>query len=144
VRFEVPGVPPPTALEAWAITTGTREDPGLDDDGDGWTNVAEFYLGMRPQVPDQPPFQPKVVLRDGRRHFAMEFRRLHGVEAPLQVGVEVSRDLLTWTDGSDLVDWIASAPDPDGTQAVEVVQKSELDHTEWYFMRLRVAEASSP
>jgi hypothetical protein len=143
--FVVPGVEPAAALDGWAITTGTRNTAGSDDDGDGWSNRAEFYLGMQPQAPDQPACRDKIVIRDGRRHFAIEFRRVNGVEAPVTMVVEVSRDLSNWTDAGDLVDWILpGAPDPDGTEAVEVVQKTPLDGKEWPFMRLRVEDPLAP
>jgi hypothetical protein len=142
--FVVPGVEPAAALDGWAITTGTRATTGSDDDGDGWSNRAEFYLGMQPQAADQPTVREKVLNRDGRRHFALEFRRVNGVEAPVTMVVEVSRDLSTWTEAGDLVEWIPGTPDPDGTEAVEVVQRVPLDGNEWPFMRLRVEELPTP
>jgi hypothetical protein len=142
--FVVPGVEPATPAAGWAINTGTRNMPGCDDDGDGWPNLAEFYLGMRPHAGDQPAIGPKIVNRAGRRHFAMEFRRLNGVDSPVRMTVEVSRDLRHWTDAGELVDWIAAAPDPDGTEAVEVVQKAPIDGKEWPYMRLRVEEFMVP
>jgi hypothetical protein len=69
---------------------------------------------------------------------------VNGVEAPVTMVVEVSRDLSTWTEAGDLVEWIPGTPDPDGTEAVEVVQRVPLDGNEWPFMRLRVEELPTP
>ena len=99
---------------------------------------------MQPQAPDQPTVRDKVLNRDGRRHFALEFRRVNGVEAPVTMVVEVSRDLSTWSEAGDLVEWILGAPDPDGTEAVDVVQKAPMDGNERPFMRLRVEEPPTP
>ncbi len=142
--FVVPGVAPATLAQGWAINTGSRNDAACDDDGDGWTNLSEFYLGMQPQTGDQPAISQKVVNRDGGRHFAMEFRRLNGVEAPVGIIVEVSRDLVHWTDAGGLVDWIPGVPDPDGTEAVEVIQKAPIEAKEWPFMRLRAEDPPAP
>ena len=144
VSFVVPGVEPPAPLEGWAINTTTRNAAGCDDDADGWPNRAEFYLAMQPQAADQPACRQKIVSRGGRRHFAIEFRRLSGVDAPVRMAVEVSRDLQHWSDAGELVEWSPGTPDPDGTEAVEVAQKLPLDGREWPYMRLRVEETTAP
>lgn len=138
VTFEVPGVAPPSPVEAWAMASAASGGAGMDDDGDGWPNFAEYCLGMRPLVPDEPALQPKAVERDGRRHLALEFRRASATGAATGIGVEVSRDLVTWIDAGDLVEWVAGTPEIDGTEMVEVIQRAAVDGREWPYMRLRV------
>ncbi len=142
--FVVPGTEPTSPALAWAINTGTRIEAGLDDDRDGWSNLAEFYLCMKPNAVDQPAFRQKIVTRDGKQHSAFEFVRLHGAALTVSVGVEVSRDLITWVDAGNLVDWVPAAPDPDGTQAVEVIQKPAIGSQDWPFMRMKVEPVPVP
>ena len=59
-----PAGPTATPVQANAtLATGTRNTAGGDDDGDGWSNRAEVYLGMQPQAADQPTVTEKCLGR---------------------------------------------------------------------------------
>ncbi len=139
----VPGVVPPTAFDAWRLNTTTDAD-AADADGDGLSLAAEYFFAGNPSRPDVPHVAPQLVGESGSQHLALEFRRVVGAETDVTCRVEVSRDMLTWQDGGDAVEWRPGPADVDGTQLVCVCQKSPVGVTAWPFMRLVVAPAVTP
>jgi hypothetical protein len=93
-----------------------------DADGDGFANVAEFFLGSDPKDPASTGDQRAVIVEDsGGSYLAIEFQRAMGVEEGKLV-VEYSDGLSIWNgdalpfkttpngDGTATVTWRATAP----------------------------------
>jgi hypothetical protein len=92
------GAPPPSAYDAWAASKGldplTDGAPSIDFDGDGWTNLQEFILGLEPKVPEAGPV---AELNGGV--LELPYRVRIDSKAANTVTAQTTTDLLTvpWT-----------------------------------------------
>lgn len=77
---------------------------GLDTDGDGISNVLEYAFDLNPTAADtsMAAAVPTAIRADG--FWALAFRKRVGA-TDLEYRVEVSRDLLGWTDATDSARW---------------------------------------
>jgi alkaline phosphatase D len=103
-----------TALENWKLeNTGDAHSPDDgDDDGDGYTHLQEFLLGMNGTTPDRYPFE---ITRDGESgNYSIVFPTL----ARRVYRIQYISDLLEWLPASDPVTGDGSIKSwiDDGTQ----------------------------
>lgn len=78
---------------SWEHYSSAAADKTADNDGDGYSNLAEYLLRMDPEVADAPPDGGAPVLETPRMEFAF---RLKSDDPNASYRVEVSEDLKTW------------------------------------------------
>lgn len=128
-----------------ADALGQAEPPG-DPDDDAIVNTLEYALGLHPLRHDPEGLPEVVLMPDGQGNSfpALRFRRLQGEIPGLSYAVELSRDLVTWTDHVDggallSVTEIAPAiPHDDGTETATYRALSSTGDFSNLHMRLRV------
>lgn len=135
--FTVPGVEG-DPIDNWQVRVdaAAEDDDEGDSDGDGIDLVGEYFFLLNPHKSDKPEVSGELVLcEDGRYHFGLRFRRLHGAEGVTQV-IEGSRDLKTWEDVNHLIDVVEQKVDVDGTVEVLVCLRAPLEESFHHFLRV--------
>ena len=111
--------------------------PAADPDGDGWSNVAEAYFSMRPEVSDAPAVWQVAVTE---RQMALRWRpgSLDEVEATPQW----SPDLVHWYQGDEAPDGVERGFErfSDGSDEVAVLSRQGLEQA---YIRLSIARLPS-
>lgn len=132
----VPGLEPPSPLEAWKLNflgTSSISDDLADDDHDGQCNLAEFALGGHPRQADSPNYHAEIQ----QGHLALVYQRAMGSESSVACDVELSANMQDWVPAGPLVSMTTGAPAPDGTQRVCACQIAPLGASRYPYMRLR-------
>jgi hypothetical protein len=128
-EFTAPVVSDPAQFGVWG--------PTADPDGDGWSNVAEAYFGMRPEIPDAPAVWQVAVTE---RQIALRWRpgSLDEVEATPQW----SPDLVHWYQGDEAPDGVERGFErfSDGSDEVAVLPTLGLGQA---YIRLSIARLPS-
>jgi subtilisin-like proprotein convertase family protein len=128
-EFTAPVVSDPAQFGVWG--------PTADPDGDGWSNVAEAYFGMRPEIPDAPAVWQVAVTE---RQIALRWRpgSLDEVEATPQW----SPDLVHWYQGDEAPDGVERGFErfSDGADEVAVLPTLGLGQA---YIRLSIARLPS-
>lgn len=106
-----------TPAQAWAAANlGSAAAPLTTDlDGDGLTELAEYFLGTDPLAPSPPP-QIATVSVAGSDYLSLTFTRAHTATDVICV-VQTSTDLAAWNDGST---YAATGDSPDTPFTTEV------------------------
>ena len=110
--------------------------PNADPDGDGWSNFAEFALGLAPEDSFDPPnlIRATTETEEGIDYLAVEFEAWSGavgVTTTLQVGP----NLTSWSDTG--VEVLPSTDNGDGTTTRKFRSPSPIGSTSKEFIRLR-------
>lgn len=112
----------------------------MNRDGDRWTDVQEFWLGLSPvKADDSPAIRPEFVMDDAGRHFAISFQRRKQaeVESGVEFIVQASADLESWIDDPGLVEHVSSRDV--GAEMEEVTIRLDADAAAYRFLRLKLA-----
>lgn len=113
-------------------------DPESDPDGDGNSNVFEFYAGTVPTVPDAIPVRALLVREGaGPHHLALEVRRsvaATGVDATL----ELSSELQSWEEDPGAVEVSSRPGDTVDSELVIVRAADPVAASPQRYARLRV------
>ncbi len=113
-----------TAFTAWLashFSSAEQANPAVsgddaDPDGDGFTNLAEFALGLGPRRPDTAPAWNTAVQNiGGTDYLTLTFKR-RAPALDLAYTVQSSGDLATWSTGPVQVG--SAAANGDGTETV--------------------------
>ena len=124
-------------MRAGALALGD----GDDSDGDGLDAVGEYFFATDPGRPDGPRIRPEIAPgNDGKPHFGLRFRRLHGAEGVDQI-IEGSRNLVDWEDVSDQVDLVERDVAIDGTEEVFLCLRQALADSPFQYFRVRAVRA---
>lgn len=132
-----------TAWQNWTFGTNDLADPAIsgpaaDPDGDGWSNFAEFALGMHPEDKTILPNLIRGDLKDieGANYLGIEFETWPGALG-VQFTMEVSQNLTTWTSGT--VEMTPSLPHADGTITRTFRSISPVSLSGSNFARLKIS-----
>ncbi len=88
------------------LLAGVAQNGLLDDpDKDGVSNMFEFAFGGLPTVPGPEPALP-TSLRTVEGLSYLSIRIPRPVDRAVQVGVQVSSDLVTWQEGNDFTEMV--------------------------------------
>jgi len=114
----------------------TISGPNADPDGDGWSNFAEFALGLTPEESVDPEnlIRPVIVTDEGVDYFAVEFETWSGalgVTTSLQVGPDIKSWPITG------IEVVPSIDHGDGTSTRTFRSPSPLEGSAKEFVRLR-------
>jgi hypothetical protein len=125
------------------FSPGDMADPAIsgtlaDSDGDGFSNLMEYALGMNPKAADQPQLLEGQVING---HLTLTYMRS---KAPgdITFTVEVSDDLQTWTSGPPHTSLPVTTLDTGFNQTIQVSDGIPSPSGGPRFIRLRVAEAA--
>ncbi len=134
--FRVPGAEG-DPIDNWQVRVGAADQSDESDgDGDGMNIVAEYFFVTDPNRMDLPDVSAELITDEqGRRHFGLRFRRLHGAEGIIQV-IEGSRDLNGWDNVNDRIDVIEQNINIDGTVEVLVCLRDTLEESPYHFLRV--------
>ena len=120
-----PGTVEPAGVSyaEWAASHGILGGPGDDDDFDAVSNFLEYLYGSRPDLADDAPgirvaVQPVEVGGVTDEYLTVVYQV--NLEAEGSLRVEVSSDLLSWSDDPTLTDLVSSVDRGDGTATVTV------------------------
>jgi hypothetical protein len=97
--------------DRWEISNfGTAgADPDLDNDGDGKSNLAEFFFATNPiSAADPTTAQIEVETFEGRQYINLSFRR-NRLAAGIPFNLETSDDLRTWRPVTDELQQVGPA-----------------------------------
>ena len=118
-----PGKAEPAGLTytAWAASNGIKGKPNDDDDRDGLSNYWEFLFGSRPDLASDAPVFGLTVQSidvDGvvNDYLFLTFRK--NLSANASLTVEVSSDLITWSQDPATIKPVSKADNGDGTATV--------------------------
>ena len=112
LRGGSPGVDDVITYAQWAAPFGDLP-PDEDPDADGSVNFVEYALGSLPRdTSSRPVVDGELVQENGVWFLQTVFRRRLGADEALPQ-VEVSRDLVSWSGGPEVVLW-SSQPDGEG------------------------------
>lgn len=112
LRGGSPGADDVITYAQWAAPFGDLP-PDEDSDADGYVNFAEYALGSHPRdTSSRPVVEGELVQENGGWFLQTVFRRRLGADEALPQ-VEVSRDLVSWSGGPEVVLW-SSQPDGEG------------------------------
>lgn len=105
----------------------------LDPDADGVSNLLEYAFDLNPTAPETQISRslPRAFSSNGRGGIGFQ-RRAGAVDLNYQI--EVSTDLLSWMDGSGVVEQTTGAADP----SVIYLEKPKLSEPTHGFFRVRV------
>jgi len=134
--FNVPGAEG-DPIDNWQVRVGaaTQADEA-DVDGDGLNVVGEYFFVGDPNRPDGPRVRSEIVTgEDGRRHFALRVRHLHGAEGITRV-FEGSANLTDWDDVTDRIDVVEQNINIDGTVEVLACLRDSLEDSPYQFLRI--------
>lgn len=132
-------------LSATIPPSRTALDPAGDSDGDGWTNLMEFALGLHPLVVDHENTpQPSIIEDAGNRYLALRYRRNRWALQFLDIRVERSMNvgfIGQWNTGETIIDSVEVLGD-----AMDEITERSLTPVAAHpaeFLRVR-ARTSSP
>lgn len=134
--FTVPGAEG-DPLDNWQIRVGAAHQGEEEDrDLDGLNLVGEYFFLTDPHRADAPDVQPELVTGpDGREHFGLRLRHLHGAEGVRRI-VEGSPDLRTWHAIDDQIEVIDQRIDLDGSVEVLLCLRAALEESPYRFLRV--------
>jgi len=118
--------------------SGANEDP----DGDGWSNYAEFSLGMAPKDAVARIVLPEAgyVESGDEIYLTFTYREWEGAKDVLY-RVETSEDLVSWETGEEVLEELGTPIDyGDGTTGRAFRVKAPLSEASLKFVRLWVDE----
>jgi hypothetical protein len=112
--------------------------PSSDPDGDGWSNFAEFALGLAPQDSFDPSNLIRTTLETvgAEIYFAIEFETWSGA-SDVATSPQVSSDLTNWTDTG--IEMNPSIDNDDGTITRKFRSASLIGSIPREFIRLLFA-----
>ncbi|YCM45245.1 lamin tail domain-containing protein [Verrucomicrobiaceae bacterium 227] len=134
----------PMDFETWRTWVFSDEDlanaaisgPHADPDGDGWSNFAEFALGLAPLDSRDPAnlVRTGVHTDNGEDYLSLTFETWSGASG-VTTTLQVSPDLTDWLDlGFEL---LPSTDNGDGTTTRTFLSPSPLESSPREFIRLR-------
>ena len=111
-----------TGFEQWAAVNGVSGGLGDDEDGDGISNIFAYLFGASPTV--SPP-HPEVDLRaleiGGKIDDYLTLTYQENINAiGLSLRVEISTNLLTWSDDQELIKVVSAIDNGNGSRTVTV------------------------
>ena len=126
-----PGQPDLINYAEWTRRHPNLGDPSADADGDGWSNVSEYFFGTSPVAVGESPvttgaLDPTVLGPTNTPYFVFTCTR-SGESGDVNYGVEFSADLINWertgvllqstvnADGSITERWRSAQPSEGGT-----------------------------
>ncbi len=112
--------------------------PAADPDADGIPNAVEYALDLTPMSPDRVQVKTRLVTGGpgNQSEFpALEYLR-RGSAADLRYDVQVSNNLVGWTDGATVTATIETLGD--GLESVVTRSTNALGSVSNHFMRVRV------
>jgi hypothetical protein len=110
-----------------------------DADQDGMPNLLEYAFGRNPRVADRAEYpQAALSFAEGQTYLEVQFQQRNPV-ADVQYGLEVSTDLLTWSDATTEFVRIVTQDRGDGTSLVTYRRLAPLDQDNSpRFVRVRI------
>ena len=135
-------------LTAWKednFSPGDLADPAIsgtlaDPDGDGFANLFEYALGMKPKVTDQPQLLESQVVEGNLTLIYLRSK----APADITCTVEVSGDLKIWSSGLPHTSPPVTTLDTGFSQTIRVSDNTASSSAGSRFIRLRVTEAGGP
>lgn len=127
----------------WTFGTNDLADPAIsgpdaDPDGDGWSNFAEFALGMHPEDASDLPNQIRGGFQEieGVTHLSIEFESWPGALG-VTYFMEVSQDLKTWSENT--MEMMPSPPHADGsiTRMFRSISPASSSNTDFARLKIR-------
>jgi hypothetical protein len=134
--FRVPGAEG-DPVDNWQVRAGIADQFEEEDgDNDGLNVVGEYFFVTDPHAADQPKVRAELVTgADGRKHFGLRIRHLHGAEGVSRV-VEGSTDLNRWDNVNDRIDIVEQNVSVDGTVEVLLCLRDTLEEGPYHFLRV--------
>ena len=128
--------PPTTGYWAWiapfALTSG-RDAPLADPDGDGISNLLEYYLGLQPVAPSTTGITCLMVNSGGIDYPAIRFaRRISATDVTMQVEVATDPSFGALLGSTQ----VSVTPGPNSTEIVTVRSTTPVGAAARQFLRL--------
>ncbi len=100
----------------------------MNRDGDRWTDLEEFLLGLNPVDPGgPPPVRPEWIQDEAGPHLAICFQRRKGAEEHVDFVVEASNDLRKWIDDPTLLEHVNTLDLGGDLEEVTICLKATAD-----------------
>ena len=116
------GEPTGTNFEQWAAANGVGGGLSDDDDGDGISNIFAFLFGASPTVsPPHPEVDVRALEIGGKVNDYLTYTYQENINAiGLSLRVEISTNLLTWSDDQELIKVVSAIDNGNGSRTVTV------------------------